>query len=236
MGSRWTNEMPKALSGPIALTLLLLFLSPRPDSQAHNVGDAVLWNRQISRIFYQRCGACHRDGGTAFSLLKFQEVQPHATRIKEQVLSRQMPPWGAVKGFGSFKDELALSPEEIELITDWIDSDTPRGNNPNVLPPVPKFKKPVTFKLPKSAIEVSGPLSLKSPVKLEGLYPEKVSPGSSIRVLAIFPDGHVEPLLWLYEYEERFAHPFWLAKVLTLPAGTKIHGVPPGMRVFLIPD
>ena len=98
------------------------------------------------------------------------------------------------------------------------------------------FKKPATFKLTKSAIEVSGPLSLKSPVKLEGLFPAKVPPGSSIRVLATFPDGHVEPLLWLYEYEERFAHPFWLSKVLTLPAGTKIQGVPPGTRVFLLPD
>src|SRR5262249_32964774 len=67
-------------------------------SQAHNVGNAITWNREISRIIYQRCASCHRDGGTAFSLMKYQEVQPRAVEIKEAVLSRRMPPWGAVKG------------------------------------------------------------------------------------------------------------------------------------------
>jgi mono/diheme cytochrome c family protein len=227
--------MPKALRSSIVATLLLLFLVADRRSEAHNVGDAILWNREISRIFYQRCGMCHRDKGTAFSLMTFREVQPHAARIKEQVLSRRMPPWGAVKGFGEFKNELGLSQEEIGLITDWVDSDTPRGNNPNVLAPVPKFQKPANFKLPKNAVEVSGPLSLKSALKLEGLLPAKVPSGSSIKITASLPDGHVEPLLWLYEYEERFAHPFWLRMPLNLPAGTKIHGVPSDARVFLIP-
>ena len=82
---------------------------------------------------------------------------------------------------------------------------------------------------------MSGEFTLKSPLKLDGLFPSKVPAGKSVRIVAAFPDGHIEPLLWLYEYEERFAHPFWLAKGLTLPVGTKIHGVPAGTQVFLIP-
>ena len=229
------NETPAVLKFSIPVAVFLLFFVPSRDSEAHNVGNAILWNREISRIFYQRCATCHRDGGTAFSLTDYRDVQPHAARIKETVLSRQMPPWGAVKGFGSFKDEQGLSLEEIELITDWVDSDTPKGNNPNSLPEVPKFKKPATFKLPKNAVEVSGEFTLKSPLKLDGLFPSKVPAGKSVRIVVAFPDGHIEPLLWLYEYEERFAHPFWLAKVLTLPVGTKIHGVPADTQVFLIP-
>jgi mono/diheme cytochrome c family protein len=228
-------EMRKALSLSIVVTLLLLFLLPGRESEAHNVGDAILWNREISRIFYQRCGACHRDGGTSFSLMNFREVQPHAARIKELVLTRRMPPWGAVKGFGDFRNDQGLSSEEMEMITDWVDSDTPRGNNPNVLPAAPKFQKPDTFKLPKEAIEVSGPLILKSALRLDGIFPAKVPPGNSVRIVAVFHDGHVEPLLWLYEYDQRFAHPFLLKKPLTLPAGTKIQGVPSGTQVFLIP-
>ena len=226
--------MPTALKCSTALAMFLLLLVDARDSQAHNVGNAILWNREISRIFYQRCATCHRDGGTAFSLVDYRDVQPHVARIKDAVLSRRMPPWGAVKGFGDFKSEQGLSLEEIELITDWIDSDAPRGNNPNALPSVPKFQKPSTFKPPKNAIEVSGPLSLKAPLKLDGLFAAKVPPGSSIRITALFPDGHVEPLLWLYEYDERFPHPFLFTKPLNLPAGTKIQGVPAQARVFLI--
>jgi hypothetical protein len=226
--------MPKALSS-LTLTLLLVFLASGRESEAHNVGDAILWNREISRVFYQRCGVCHRDGGTSFSLMNFREVQPYAARVKELVLTRRMPPWGAVKGFGDFRNDQGLSPEEIEMITDWVDSDTPRGNNPNVLPAVPKFQKPDTFKLPKNAIEVSGSWSLKSGLKLDGLFPAKIPSGSSIKIVAVFPDGHVEPLVWLYQYDQRFAHPFLLRKALTLPAGTKIQGVPSTSQVFLLP-
>lgn len=198
------------------------------------MGNAILWNREISRIFYQRCATCHRDSGTAFSLTEYRDVQPHVARIKDAVLARRMPPWGAVKGFGDFKNEQGLSLEEIELITDWVDSDAPRGNNPNVLPSIPKFQKPATFKLAKNAIEVSGPFTLKAPLKLDGLFPTKVPPGSSIKITALFPDGHVEPVLWLYEYDERFPHPFLFKKPLTLTAGARIQGVPPEARVSLI--
>ena len=224
----------KALQGIFVLTFLLL-VAPGPDYVAHNMGNGILWNREISRIFYQRCASCHREGGTAFSLIEFREVQPHAERIKAEVLSRRMPPWGAVKGFGEFQNEQGLSLEEIELISDWVDSNTPRGNNPNALPKVPKFKKPATFKLPKNAVEVSGSVTLKSPLKLEGLFAAKVPPDRSMKIVAVSPDGHVEPLLWLYEYRESFSHPFLLEKPLSLPAGTTIQGVTPDARMLLIP-
>ncbi len=37
--------------------------------------------------------------------------------IKEAVLSRRMPPWGAVKGFGHFRNDQSLSQDQIELVT-----------------------------------------------------------------------------------------------------------------------
>lgn len=146
-----------------------------------------------------------------------------------------MPPWGAVKGFGEFRNDQGLSQEEMQLITDWVDSSTPRGNNPNVLPKEPKFPKPTSFKLPKNAVPVSGTFTLKSALTLDGLFPDRIPAASSLRIVARFPDGHNEPLLWLYEYQDRAAHPFLLRKALNLPAGTIIHGVPAEARIFLIP-
>jgi len=219
----------------LSISAALAFLLGGPSVEPHNVGDAVLWNREISRIFYQRCVSCHREDGTAFSLMTFREAQPHAAAIKDSVLSRRMPPWGAVKGFGDFRNDQALSQEEIGLITDWVDSDTPRGNNPSVMPKEPKFSKTSPFKVPKNAILATGTLTLKSALVLDGLFPDQVPAGNTIRITAKLPDGHVEPLLWLYDYKNSAAHPFLFRKGLNLPSGTVIQGVPQNARVFLIP-
>lgn len=51
----------------------------------------------------------------------------------------------------------------------------------------------------------------------------------------MLPDGAIEPLVWLHEYQETFSHPFWLAAPIALPAGTVIRGVPPDATVALLP-
>ncbi len=66
------------------------------------VTTSITWNREISRIFFDRCASCHNEKGTAFSMMTYAEARPWAVAIKEEVLSRRMPPWGAVKGLASF--------------------------------------------------------------------------------------------------------------------------------------
>jgi mono/diheme cytochrome c family protein len=112
--------------------------------RAHDVSTTpITWNREIARIVYDKCASCHRPGGTSFSLMTYPEVQPRAVAIRDAVLSRRMPPWGAVKGFGDFRNDQALTAEQIELITDWVQDDTPKGNNARMLPQPPKFKEGV---------------------------------------------------------------------------------------------
>lgn len=217
------------------LMLFLVSFLSCAEATAHNVGNAITWNREISRIMYQRCASCHREGGTAFSLMKYTDVQPRAVAIKEAVLARTMPPWGAVKGFGDFRNDEGLSQAELELITDWVDSDTPRGNNPNTLPKEPSFSKPSAFRIPTNAIKISGDLKLATGIALDGLLPESVPNTSSMKIVANLPDGHIRPLLWLYEYKDSYRHPFLFRKPIDLPAGTIIHGVPQDARVALLP-
>jgi hypothetical protein len=205
------------------------------EARAHDPNKTPLtWNREISRLFYERCASCHREGGSSFSLMTYREAQPWIVAIKEQVMTRRMPPWGAVKGFGSFQNDQGLTQEQTELIVDWIDGGARRGNNPNVLPKEPKFKKPSRYKVPKNSIKVSGDLKVDRALTLEGLWPEKVPEGQSIQILAELPDGTIEPLLWLYEYKESQRHEFLFRKALELPAGTVIRGVPPDATVLLI--
>ena len=214
-----------------ALALLALTLT----AGAHDFGTRITWNREISRIVYDRCASCHRPGGTAFSLMTYVDVQPRSVEIKESVLARRMPPWGAVKGFGSFRNEQALTQEQVELVTRWVDSGAARGNNPRMLPKEPTFEGPHTFVTPPNALKVAGELKLEQVVVLEGLVPEKVPSGRSLQIFAELPNGSIEPLVWLHEYDDRYRHPFWLRSPLRLPSGTMIRGVPSDALLALIP-
>ena len=102
----------------VACTFLLFFLLRVVET--HGTG-AVTWNREISRVVFDKCGSCHRPDGTAFSLMTYADAQPRANEIKDAVLARRMPPWGGVKGFGQFRNDSSLSQEQIELITKWVD-------------------------------------------------------------------------------------------------------------------
>jgi len=202
--------------------------------RAHDVSTTpITWNREISRIIFDKCASCHRPGGTSFSLMTYPDVQPRAVAVRDAVLSRRMPPWGAVKGFGDFRNDQALTAEQIELITDWVQDDTPKGNNPRMLPPPPTFTSAAPLAVPASALRVGDAMTLRSPLTLDGLLPERASDG--MQVVAMRPDGSIEPLLWLSGYDERFRHPFLLRKPLLLEPGTIIRGVRPPASLLLLP-
>jgi hypothetical protein len=202
--------------------------------RAHDVSSTpITWNREISRIFYDRCASCHRPGGTAFSLMTYPDVQPRAVAIRDAVLSRRMPPWGAAKGFGDFRNDQALTAEQIELITDWVQDDTPKGNNPRMLPQLPKFAAPANLRVPSNGTRVTDTFTVKSTMVLDGLLPERADEGTQI--IAVRPDGTVVPLLWLYGYDDKFRHVFLLRRPLSLEAGTIIRGVKPPASVLLLP-
>ncbi len=217
-------------------------------AEAHDIiTTPVTWDREISRIFYSRCVACHREGGKAFSLMQYQEAFPWRTAIKEEVLERRMPPWGAVKGFGDFRNDQALTPEELELLTSWSQGGSPEGEEKD-LPAKDKLnemmKESAWFNPATEAsqpahssggIAVKGDFKLVKPFKLDGLLPKSVPPGS-FQIIAELPDGRIEPLVWLDDYKEQFGHPFLYRAPLELPAGTVISGIPPGATILLLPE
>jgi hypothetical protein len=207
---------------------------PDPAPAHDRITTAITWSREISRIVFDRCASCHRDGGTSFSLRTYQEARPWAVAIKEEVLSRRMPPWGAVKGFGEFKNDQGLTLEQLELITDWVEGGVPEGD-PKDLPPPPKFSKPDSIKDHKDQIVLDGDLTLIRPFKLGGVLPREVPRGASMQIVAQLPDGSIEPLVWLYEYRPQYRHPFLFRKPLTLPRGTVIKGISGKGSVILLP-
>lgn len=205
----------KLIAGAIAFAAL---------TPAHDViTTPITFSREISRLLYDRCISCHREGGTAFSLVHYQEARPWAKAIKEEVLERRMPPWGAVKGFGDFRGDKGLTQEQIEVIADWVEGGAPEGD-PKLLPPVPEPRNEANVMPPGTAVE--GVRTLQASMTLTGIRPGTVPEGASLMVTANKPDGEVSPLLWLYNYKPRFGHPYWFNTPLRLPKGTRIEVSP----------
>jgi hypothetical protein len=214
---------------------LLLFIGLLAPLQAHDlITTAVTWDRDVSRIVYARCASCHHLHGTAFSLMTYAEARPWAAAIKDDVLHRRMPPWGAVKGFGEFRNDEALTAEQLEIITSWAEGGLPEGD-PKDLPPAPKFEVNADSPDLRRAVSVSGTATLDHAVLLDGLWPRNVPANASMKLFARLPDGSVQPLLWLQNYDPRYPHPFLLRKPLSLPPGTVIYGLKEGASLLLIP-
>ena len=207
---------------------VLIFMGACFTVRAHDViTTKVTFSREISRLIYKSCASCHHEGGSSFSLTTYEEARPWAKSIKEEVLERRMPPWGAVKGFGSFKDDQGLTQEQLELISDWVEGGAPEGN-PALLPKLPDFSaKSSAQPAVRGALVVDGSAKLKQPLTVAGIRPTALLEGSSVQLIARKPDGSIEPLIWLYKYQPRYDRAYYFRSPLQLPAGTTIQALPP---------
>jgi hypothetical protein len=227
-----------------AVASLVIFMMVVPVGAHDVITTSITWNREISRIFAARCVSCHQDGATAFSLATYKDAYPWKTAIREEILERRMPPWGAVKGFGNFRNDQALTPEQLEIITSWTEGGAPEGD-PKDLPVPPKpeearkesgwTENDLLYKHPAGEILISGDLALTRPFRLDGIWPQEIAKDADFQIVAELPDGTIEPLVWLMNYKMEFGHPFLLRTPLDLPTRTIIRGVPSGSTVFLLP-
>src|SRR5579864_8242082 len=136
------------------MRIVLLIAFSMGALSAHDIiTTKITFSKEISRLLYKRCATCHRESGSAFSLMTYNEARPWAKAIKEEVLERRMPPWEAVKGFGEFKDDRGLSGEEIEVFSDWVEGGAPEGD-PKYTPAFPKPEEWLDPATPDEATEV----------------------------------------------------------------------------------
>jgi mono/diheme cytochrome c family protein len=122
-----------------SLTLLASASYDPYDTKEGSLTGKVTFTRDIAPIFFKNCAECHRPGeGAPFSALSFKDVRPWAKSIREKVLSRQMPPWHADPHYGDFKNNRALTQQEIETVVRWVDDGAQEGDSKD-LPPAPSF-------------------------------------------------------------------------------------------------
>src|SRR3954453_20017466 len=100
---------------------------------------APTFTKDVAPIFNKSCVECHRPTMFApMSLLTFDDARPYARSIKQRVVSRVMPPWGADSPHGLFKNDPRLSEKEIETIVAWVDGGAVKGDDTD-MPAKPVF-------------------------------------------------------------------------------------------------
>lgn len=217
---RATSLMKCSLRLPVAALIAATGAAHEP------ITTKLTWTRDISRIFYKRCVTCHREGGKApMAFLTYDEVRPWATAIKEEVLERRMPPWGAVKGFGEFRDDASLTSDELSRIADWAEGGAPKGDD--IYLPAPPKTQARSRPVPRGeSIPFGGSLTLDRDVIVRGIRPGTLAKGASVRVTAQRPDGGVEPMLWLRNFDPRWRLTYAYRLPLRLPKGTLVRTTP----------
>jgi hypothetical protein len=195
----------------------------------------ITWSQDVSRIVYRNCVSCHRAGGSSFPLMTYPQARPWAEAIKQQVLGRRMPPWNAVKGFGDFKDDRGLTQEDLEIVGEWVEGGAPEGN-PIYMPAIPDFvpDHAASQHAGEARLAVSGEKVIAHPVQALGIEPN-LAPGSgALQVVAHEPDGAIEPLIWVENFNHDYKRRYYFRRPLRFPAGTRIEISPRQGSVILL--
>ncbi len=196
------------------------------------ISTKVTWEREIAPIVQARCVSCHRDGGRApMSLATYEQARPWAKAIKEEVLTRRMPRWHVVRGYGDFTNDPSLSPFEIALIASWADGGSPK-TRPGAVPAAVSHRTPAAP--PPDTRERKLPCTAPAlpPGRLLALKPV-VQAGSSVRISLTRPDGTEEPLIWVKDFDPQFAETYWLRSPVTLSRGMRMLADTTGCSVEL---
>src|SRR5436309_3890819 len=130
----------------------------------------VTFTKDVAPIFYKSCVECHRPTVFApLSLVTFEDARPWARSIKQRVVSRAMPPWGADPAHGTFKNDPRLSQSEIDTITAWVDGGAPKGDDKD-LPDAPRFAEGWTIGKPNAVFTMEEEYKIPATGTIPYLY------------------------------------------------------------------
>jgi hypothetical protein len=192
---------------------------------AHDpITTRVTWTGEISRIVQARCVTCHApDGRGPMSLRTYEDARPWARAIKEEVMTRRMPKWHAVRGYGDFSNDPSLSAFEIALIAAWVDGGAPKGVEADARVTAAKSTTPEKVPAPSPSQKVTLPCG-EQPLPegtLLSVQPE-LEPEHSAGIAVQLPDGRREIVAWIKGFDPEFPTIYRLRIPLVLPPGSVI--------------
>jgi hypothetical protein len=192
-------------------------------AHAHDrITTRVTWNGEIARIVEARCVGCHSpDGRGPMSLVTYEDARPWAKAIKEEVMTRRMPKWHAVRGFGDFANDPSLSSFEIALIAAWADGGAPKGteeeNKALGRKATAAETRTVEPRVRRMAVPCGEhPLAEGSLLSVQPILERDASVGIAIKR----PDGQREIVAWIRGYDPDFPTVYHLRTETQLTPGT----------------
>jgi hypothetical protein len=191
---------------------LIIFTSCNSTQEKKEQSTSVTWSEHIAPIIYQNCSPCHRPGQSGpFSLLSYADAVKKAKQIKFVTKTKYMPPWPADANYTHFIGERVLSDEQIQLISDWVDTNTPRGDSANEIS-APVFKNISFFGKPDLVIKAQNAVSIKgngTDVFLIMKFPYMISNDTIADIIEFVPNQrklvhHVNGHLISYDEKRQF--------------------------------
>ncbi len=128
------------------------------------------YTKDIAPIVIDHCALCHHPGTTApFTITSYKEARPWAKSIKEKVVARIMPPWGADPHYGKFKNDPHLTDQQIATIAAWVDGGAPEGN-PKDMPAIPVVAQGWHIGKPDMVLEMEEPFEVPPDKEIDMQY------------------------------------------------------------------
>jgi hypothetical protein len=111
------------------------------------------WNKNISCIIYSHCTGCHNPNGLApFSLTTYNDVYNYRNSLVSVIESRKMPPHLPDPNYSHFAGENVLKADEIQLIKDWVNNNSPEGTASPL--PEPVYNQTEVLTNPDSRLKI----------------------------------------------------------------------------------
>ncbi len=127
---------------------------------ASSAAAAPTFSKDVAPILYKNCVECHRPSAMApMSLMTFDDARPWARAIKQKVVRREMPPWGADPAVGKFSNDVSLSQADIDTISAWVDAGAAEGNRAE-LPKAPVFAEGWSIGQPDHVFKMIKPFTV----------------------------------------------------------------------------
>lgn len=85
------------------------------------------YEKTIAPIIINKCMSCHTESvGYLPYFDNYEKVKGWGAMSKETIFTDRMPPWSADPLYGSYVNDLSLTPEEKRSLVKWIDLGAPR--------------------------------------------------------------------------------------------------------------
>lgn len=182
---------------------LIGWLQPRIGLPHAATSNTVLFDREIVRILESHCIMCHVEAGPSFSLASYEEAWLARDAIHDAILSRHMPPWPAVPGYGAFANANALTLREQRFIVSWVEGLGPRNSGTvflNVLDPAAAAREEIEARIDFDAWAL-GPPDLE--VAVPAAPTSNRGATGATRVLRTVIDPELNTQRWLSGLEYR---------------------------------